>query len=335
VGCARGPTGRTGRSDAYSPIQARRRTRRETRPSLRKVLSESPVGGGASVYSGRRSRRHGRGLRCGSREDHRLRALRCVLRLESPQRYYLAVGDSLTYGIQPAKVDAGLPPSKFNSGFVDVFARRLRTLNPKVQVVNYGCPGESTRTFVAGGCPWLAGGRALHNPFHGAQLDAALAFLRAHPNEVSPITLNLGGNDAEAFSAACKRSFACARARGPRAMTQIASRLESILRRLRLAAPKADVIVIGVWNNDITTARQSDPLYRAFDLVLQKAATSAGAHFADPFPLFDPPGSLTYRKARICAYTFMCSRGDGHPTDAGYRAIARAVLKASRYAQRS
>jgi lysophospholipase L1-like esterase len=255
--------------------------------------------------------------------------------LESPQRYYLAVGDSLTYGIQPAKVDAGLPPSKFNSGFVDVFARGLRALNPKLQVVNLGCPGESTRTFVAGGCPWLAGGRALHNPFHGAQLNAALAFLRAHPNKVSPITLNLGGNDAEAFSAACKGSFACARARAPRAMTQIASRLESILRRLRLAAPKADIIVIGVWNNDITTARRSDPLYRAFDLALQKAATSAGAHFADPFPLFDPPGSLTRRKARICAYTFICSRGDGHSTDAGYRAIATAVLKASGYAQRS
>jgi hypothetical protein len=82
---------------------------------------------------------------------------------ESPKRYYLALGDSLTYGVQPAKVDAGLPPSRFNSGFVDVFAHRLRTLASQLQVVNYGCPGESTRTFVAGGCPWLAGGRELHN----------------------------------------------------------------------------------------------------------------------------------------------------------------------------
>jgi lysophospholipase L1-like esterase len=159
---------------------------------------------------------------------------------ESPQwRYYLALGDSLTFGIQPAKVDAGLPPSGFDTGFVDVFERRLRTLTPTLQVVNYGCPGESTKTFVAGGCPWLAGGRPLHNGFHGAQLDAALAFLSAHPGEVSPITLNLGGADADAFSAACNYSFACARARGPRAMRQIASRLESILRRLRAAAPKA------------------------------------------------------------------------------------------------
>jgi lysophospholipase L1-like esterase len=253
----------------------------------------------------------------------------------SPQKYYLALGDSLAYGIQPAKVDAGLSPSGFDSGYVDLFARRLRMLSPTLRVVNYGCPGESTRTFVAGGCPWLAGGRELHDAFQGTQLNAALAFLRAHPGEVSPITVNLGGGDAEAFSAACKGSFACARARGPRAMAQLGSRLGSILRRLRLAAPKADIIAIGVWNNDIATARQSDPLYRALDLTLKKAAAGAGAHFADPFPLFDPQGSLAHRKARICAYTFICSRGDGHPTDAGYRAIAAAIFAASAYARRS
>ena len=253
----------------------------------------------------------------------------------SPQHYYLALGDSLTYGIQPAKVDAGLPPSKFNSGFVDVFARRLRTLTPELQVVNYGCPGESTRTFVAGGCPWLAGGRALHNPFHGAQLNAALAFLRAHPNDVSPITLNLGGGDAQAFSDVCKGSFTCARARGPRAMRQLASRLGSVLHRLRVAAPKAEILVIGVWNNDITTTRESDPFYRALDLTIGRVAAGAGAHFADPFPSFDPQGSPARRKARICAFTFICSRGDGHPTDAGYRAIAAAVWAASGYARRS
>jgi lysophospholipase L1-like esterase len=252
-----------------------------------------------------------------------------------PQRYYLALGDSLAYGIQPAKVDAGLPPSGFDTGYVDVFARRLRALAPGLRVVNYGCPGETTVTFAGGGCPWLAGGRALHNAFQGAQLDAALAFLRAHPSEVSPITLNLGGGDVQAVSDACKGSFACARARGPRAIAQLASRLGSILGRLRVAAPKAEIIVIGLWNNDIITTRKSDPLYRMIDLTISRVAAGARAHFADPFPLFNPQGSLGREKARICAFTFICSRGDGHPTDAGYRAIAAAVLRASGYAHRS
>jgi lysophospholipase L1-like esterase len=253
----------------------------------------------------------------------------------SPQRYYLALGDSVTYGIQPGKVDSGLPPSGFNTGFVDVFARRLRKLAPKLRVVNYSCPGETAVTFVAGGCEWLAGGRALHDAFRGAQLDAALAFLRAHPSVVSPITLNLGGNDAQAVADACKNSFTCARARAPRAITQFASRLGSILHRLRAAAPKAEMIVIGVWNNDIKTTRKSDPLYRTLDLTIGRVAAGVGAHFADPFPVFDPQGSRARRKARICAFTFICSRGDGHPTDAGYRAIAAAVWAASAYAHRS
>jgi lysophospholipase L1-like esterase len=251
-----------------------------------------------------------------------------------PGRYYLALGDSLTYGIQPGKVDAGLPPSRFHTGFVDVFARRLRTLKPTLRVVNYGCPGESTKTFVVGGCLWLARGHSLHDGFHGAQLDAALAFLRAHPGEASPITVNLGGNDADAFSKACHYSFACARARATRALRQIASRLVWILRRLRAAAPRADIIVIGVWNNDLSHPRQSDPLYRALDLAIGRVAGDARARFADPFLLFDPQGSVARRQARICALTFICSRGDGHPTDAGYRAIAAAVLTASGYVHR-
>jgi lysophospholipase L1-like esterase len=248
-----------------------------------------------------------------------------------PQRYYLALGDSLTYGIQPDKVDAGLLPRGFDTGFVDVFARRLRKLAPRLQVVNYGCPGESTVSFVAGGCPWLAGGRSLHAGFRGAQLDAALAFLRTHPNAVSPVTLNLGGNDAQAFSDACNGSFACARSRAPRALRQLASRLGSILHRLRLAAPRAEIIVVGLWNNDLSHPRESDPLYRTLDLTIGRVAATVGARFADPFPLFDLQENLARRRARICALTFTCSRGDGHPTDAGYRAIAAAVYAASGY----
>src|SRR2546426_3768298 len=72
---------------------------------------------------------------------------------QAPQAYYLALGDSIAYGFQPAKARAGLPPSRFNTGYVDVFAARLRTIAPKLQVVNYGCPGESTKTFIDGGCP--------------------------------------------------------------------------------------------------------------------------------------------------------------------------------------
>jgi hypothetical protein len=109
--------------------------------------------------------------------------------------YYLALGDSIAYGVQPTKARPGARPSDFDTGYVDVLAARLRKLSPGLQVVNYGCPGESTVTFSRGGCPAFADRVKLHDAFRGSQLAAALAFLRAHPGEVSPISLTLFGND--------------------------------------------------------------------------------------------------------------------------------------------
>src|SRR5262245_18377386 len=80
---------------------------------------------------------------------------------QTPKTFYLALGDSIAYGIQPGKADRGLPPSGYRTGYVDVFAARLRKLSPKLRVVNYSCPGESTITYVRGSCPWLAEGRKL------------------------------------------------------------------------------------------------------------------------------------------------------------------------------
>ena len=86
---------------------------------------------------------------------------------QAPQSYYLALGDSIAYGFRPNK--PGARPSTV-PGYVGPFAARLRKLSPTIQVVNYGCPGESTVTFARGGCPWLAEGRKLHDVFRGPQL---------------------------------------------------------------------------------------------------------------------------------------------------------------------
>jgi lysophospholipase L1-like esterase len=252
-----------------------------------------------------------------------------------PESYYLALGDSVAYGFQPAKAKAGLPPSRFNTGYVDVFAARLRTIAPKIRVVNYGCPGESTKTFIDGGCSERGDVRRLHNAFKGAQLDAALAFLRAHPGQVSPITLTVFGNDLGELLDACKGDFACAQARAPRAFAEFASRLTSILKRLRAAAPKAEIIVTGGWNFNVDNLRPTDPLFRSLDTTIGRVAAGTHARFADTFPVFNPQGSIAREKARICALTFICSKGDPHPTNAGYRAIAAAVWAASGYGHSS
>ena len=110
-----------------------------------------------------------------------------------PKRYYLSLGDSIAYGFQTDKAEAGLPPEAFDTGFVDLFSDRLRTLRPGNTTVNYSCPGESTRSYRSP-CIWKTSGHALHDDYSGSQADAALAFLRAHRGQVSPITVSLNGN---------------------------------------------------------------------------------------------------------------------------------------------
>ena len=250
----------------------------------------------------------------------------------TPGQYYLALGDSIAYGVQPAKVEAGLPPSRFNTGYVDVVGAGLRTLAPSLRVVNYGCPGESTKTMIAGGCPSRAEGVTLHDSFRGPQLAAALAFLQAHKGKVNPITVSLGGNDLFEAVDACKGDLSCAQKRSP----QMATRLGTILRRLQAAAPNAVIVVTGIWNFDVEHLKSTDPqdrLFRAYDAAIETAARGR-APFADTFAVFNPNASPAKEKARICSFTFACSHQDPHPTNAGYKAIARLVLGAGGFGQR-
>jgi lysophospholipase L1-like esterase len=252
---------------------------------------------------------------------------------QAPQAYYLALGDSIAYGFQPAKARAGLPPSRFNTGYVDVFAARLRTIAPKLRVVNYSCPGESTRTFIDGGCPGRGDVKGLHDAYKGTQLGAALAFLRAHRGQVSPITLTLWGNDLfNDFAPACKGDLVCIRSHAKADLARFTSRLAKIVSRLRAAAPKAEIILTGAWNFDVERFKQTDPLFRSIDATIARVAAAEKARVAKMYPVFSPGGNP---KARICALTFICSKGDPHPTDAGYRAMAAAFLAASGYTRHS
>ena len=245
--------------------------------------------------------------------------------------YYLALGDSIAYGIQPTKMKPGARPADFDTGYVDVFAARLRKLTPGLRVVNYGCPGESTVTFARGGCPAFADHVKLHDTFRGAQLEAALSFLQAHPGDVSPITVTLYGNDwLPVLLDTCKGNVECARKHAPSATKAFASRLTAILRRIRAAAPDAEIIVTGAWNPDPNSLRQLRTVYRSLEASIVRASIASQAKVARMLPVLNPSGTPRAQKARLCALTFICSQGDPHPTDAGYRAIAAAVMQASR-----
>ena len=84
-----------------------------------------------------------------------------------PGKTYLALGDSLAYGYHQAQFQNELKEkgfveaANFNDGYVDDFAKALKLFDPRLKVVNDGCPGETTETMIKGsgvGGAYCAGG---------------------------------------------------------------------------------------------------------------------------------------------------------------------------------
>ena len=245
-----------------------------------------------------------------------------------PKQFYLALGDSFAYGFQFSKV--GMPPEAFDTGYVDVFAAHMLAIQPGLTTVNYGCVGETTVTFIKGPCLGQTLGVPLHDFYTGSQLDAAVAFLRAHPRQVSPITVTLWSNDIRLFVESCQDQECVAEGAGE-AIKQIIRNLTIILGRLRGAAPDAEIIVTGAWDSFLNSLEFADPLFQAMNAQMAAATMPSRSRFADPFPIFNPQGDLQVEIGTICTLTLLCTEHDGHPSDAGYRALGDLVFDVSGY----
>jgi lysophospholipase L1-like esterase len=238
-----------------------------------------------------------------------------------PKSIYLALGDSLAFGYQQAKFNANLPtedPAVYNTGFVDDFAAKLRATDPKIETINVSCPGETTSSLLGlAPCPYNLAFR-LHDEYSGPQIDAALAVLRAHPGQVSPVTIDIGANDLLRGVSNLQQTFAL-----------VQQNLGAILARIRDAAPYTEIIVVGLYNPLIVTLPGTDPIAAQFNAMLANVAAQYRARFADVLPVFNPPVNEI---PTICSLTLMCTPlHDIHASDAGYQEMANVVFAASGY----
>ena len=235
--------------------------------------------------------------------------------------YYLSLGDSLGYGYQAAKVATATGAASFNTGYTDDLAKLLAVTGHRRTTVNYSCPGETSSTFISGGCPWALGGRPLHDPYMGSQLDAARSFLQAHQGQVPLITLSIGANDVLSDLTSCQASVSSCPL-----LTHLATlhtNLDSVLTQLRGLAPTARIVVLSLYNPFAKAVPSSAVLALAVDATIDATALSHGARVADayvPFNVLPWPG--------LCQLTYYCSTGDIHPTDRGYSEIAAAFFGA-------
>ena len=216
---------------------------------------------------------------------------------------YLALGDSLAYGYHAAQFEEELTkgdvnPETFDEGYVNDFEQVVKLFNPSVKLINDGCPGEGTETFMHGnGHAGTCGGEDaepfpdffLHHVYHGTQREDALSILHENPN-VSPITLDIGANDLLHFvanSCGFPTEDHCTELQFGAEIAHIAGNTAIILGQLRAAAPHAQIILVGLYNpypdfpsegsDKITTG-----LNKAFETVAASVpGTSLNHHHTD------------------------------------------------------
>jgi lysophospholipase L1-like esterase len=258
-----------------------------------------------------------------------------------PTSYYLALGDSLSRGVQP---DAAGASVETGQGYPDLVYATLLASHPALRLVRLGCPGETTKTMMHGGiCHYSA----------GSQLAAATAFLRAHRGHVFLVTIDIGANDLEdCGNRPSLTQLASCIGQLPKATANVAA----ILATLRAAAGPGVRIVgmnyylpaLAEWRSGLlgrATAELSEKFAVAYDDLLKRAYGQAGITVANVFEAFetsnfgDPVavpgvGSVPRNVARICQWTWECAsppRGPNqHANAAGYRVIAGAILAATK-----
>jgi lysophospholipase L1-like esterase len=258
---------------------------------------------------------------------------------QAPRKYFLALGDSLAYGFEHAKflaeaASGHIDPTTF-SGYAGDFAVDLKRVRSSIQEINYGCPGETTSSYFQG-CDFSAVTHfPLHNEYTGSQEAAALAFLNAHPGQVSPITIDLGANDALGLVDACHFDSTCIAQALPTVLGTIGANLSRTLAELRAAAPRSEIIVMQYYNPLYVVAPGTDLLVGQLNNVIATMAAGSGARLANAFPVINQNPLFTSEAAAVCGLTGMCvpPGGDIHANDTGYALIAGQFWAASGYSQ--
>ena len=235
--------------------------------------------------------------------------------------YFVALGDSLATGAQPAHsgVFAGLRAANgTNRGYADVLYDLVRDELGNLQLRNFGCGGETTASLIAGGNPTCGYARS-------SQLAQTVAFLEEHEGEIAFVTIDIGANDLLAGGG----------------LPAIAQNLPVILDALRdVVGPDVPIVgmnyydpfVVPVWfqTQSLAALQAEAASIAAFDDFLEGIYQAHGIPVADvqsAFAVTDhtiQPSGLPLSVQNACEWTWMCAAGDIHPNDAGYRVIARA-----------
>jgi lysophospholipase L1-like esterase len=229
-------------------------------------------------------------------------------RLPPPDRpWMLAVGDSIT---------AGYTLDPHFDGASHTWALQVRdhltsTSGEAWELYSLACPGETTTSYVAGGC--IA--RRLVPGLQGrSQHTAVAAAIRERGASLRLIVVELGTND-----------YFAARRRGGEvdaSLDQAALRLDAVVADLQRLAPGVPVVVADVYDPHGNALSWLQAVH--LDERIEAVAQARHAAVADFLHAVDQPLAEHDDRCRLLD----CAHHDIHPTLAGQTALAAAVLDA-------
>lgn len=261
--------------------------------------------------------------------------------------YYLALGDSLSQGMQP---NAAGVTRNTNQGYANDLLAIERHRVPNLQLVQLGCGGETTTSMLTGQGN-ATNARTLHcDRAGGSQEAAAERFLRTHhhPGEVPLVTVDIGANDVDGCGTVPASQVGSCVTTG---LAKINQNLPKILAGLKKAAPKGTTFAaMNLYDpflayyfapaGSSTSALEPESIVLAKILNGDLAAADAKAGFltadvADAFGTYDSSHMVTRGAqqipldvSRLCSWTWMCTkppRGPNiHANKTGYHVIAKA-----------
>ncbi|MGZ4283345.1 MAG: SGNH/GDSL hydrolase family protein [Solirubrobacteraceae bacterium] len=262
----------------------------------------------------------------------------------------LSLGDSYSVGWQ--ELPGGMQGSTHN-GPADQLVPLAAARGWHLKLVNLGCGGATTTSMLtasAVGCDPRALAPGAANYPNKSQTQAAVAFIKSHPNQVKVVTISIGGNDVDGCPTQPDPT-GCVKANMPTATTN----LTKIVKQLRSAGGKQMRIIgstypdveLGLWVHPTVLGANTVALVpgsiSAFqddiNPGLKKAYNTVGAAFVDvtkatgaygPFVATNDPtfGQIPVPVAKVCTLTYFC---DGtfniHMKTPGYHIIAALEAK--------
>jgi lysophospholipase L1-like esterase len=210
--------------------------------------------------------------------------------------WFLAVGDSITYGFTMDPAVHG------NPSWATVLRDRLAAQGDPLALYSPACPGETTTTYAEGNCS----GRGFVPALGGrSQRAAALDAIRERGATLRLIVVELGTND-----------YFGARKAGGDVEAQLdaaAQRLDVLVTELQRAAPGVPVILANIYDPHGTYDSWAQAYH--FDDAVAAVAVRHHAAVADFLRAVEPDR---------CRF-LDCAHDDIHPTVAGDAALGAAV----------